>query len=157
MFSACGDYFVCMKRNKLVRSHQHRMDRDTSGDTVGTFLLHTAIVNQVWEWIITWLALKKVQHIFWSLFSIAFISRNSVSFSFAHVQDLPPAGNKESLFFFNSSQMSLLWMRYCHCESILCWYSQYIHTFLCICHSSSSLEVASFLSALHQKLIECHL
>ena len=98
MFSARADYFVGMKQNKLVISHQHRIGMHVGTTLTGSFC--AIIVNQLWERIINRLALKKVQHIFWSLFFLH-PSRNAVSFLFAYAQDQLP-GKKQFLVFFKS-------------------------------------------------------
>ena len=142
MFSARGDYFVCMKQNKLVRSHQHLMGTHLGTPLACSFC--TAIVNQVWEWIITWLALKKVQRIFWSLFSITFIKKLCQFFICTCPRSTTRQQRVSVLF-----QLCPKWAYECvivtmkissHADTV----SVHIHTFLRICQSSSSLEAASF-------------
>jgi len=68
-----------MKQNLRVWTHKNWMW--THFRTTWTNSFCTIIVNQVWEWIIAWLALNKVQRIFRSLFSFVFIKKCIIFFT----------------------------------------------------------------------------
>ena len=135
------NYFVVMKQNNIVRSHQHRM-----GMHLGTLLacsFCTTIMNQIREHIVHKLVLNNVQRIFWLLFSFTFIKKHSKFFICVLPRATPR--QEQSLVFFNSVSNNMVYMYCCHNESSQYRHNQYTHTFPCICQSSFPLIVASFL------------